>query len=138
MILYDVESFMRHCSRKGLAVKTLNSYEQTLRLFVMWAEEQGVTETEKVRHDHVAQYVDYILNRGKYTVCIKEESWGKNHPEKRPDYGRRVSPTTVNNYLRNMNAFFNWCTVTEQAYLDVNQDNLAEMYRKHSPLSKII
>ena len=29
-------------------------------------------------------------------------------------------------------------TVTEQAYLDVNQDDLAEMYRKHSPLSKII
>ena len=29
-------------------------------------------------------------------------------------------------------------TVTEQAYLDVNQDDLAKMYRKHSPLSKII
>ena len=29
-------------------------------------------------------------------------------------------------------------TVTEQAYLDVNQDDLAEMYCKHSPLSKII
>ena len=29
-------------------------------------------------------------------------------------------------------------TVTEQAYLDVNQEDLAEMYRKHSPLSKII
>ena len=29
-------------------------------------------------------------------------------------------------------------TVTEQAYLDVNQEDLAEMYRKHSPLSKIL
>ena len=109
MILYDVESFMRHCSRKELSVKTLSSYEQTLRLFMMWLDEQGVEQTENIRHDHVAQYVDYILSRGKYTVCIKEESWGKNHPEKRPDYGRRVSSTTVNNYLRNMNAFFNWC-----------------------------
>ena len=29
-------------------------------------------------------------------------------------------------------------TVTEQAYLDITQNDLAEMYRKHSPLSKII
>lgn len=28
-------------------------------------------------------------------------------------------------------------TVTEQAYLDITQDDLAEMYRKHSPLKGI-
>ena len=33
MYLYDVETFMCACDRKGLAAKTMKSYEQTLRLF---------------------------------------------------------------------------------------------------------
>lgn len=33
MYLYDVETFMCACERKGLAAKTMGSYEQTLRLF---------------------------------------------------------------------------------------------------------
>ena len=33
MVQYDVEAFMAACERKGLAAKTMGSYEQTLRLF---------------------------------------------------------------------------------------------------------
>lgn len=33
MVQYDVEDFMAACERKGLAAKTMGSYEQTLRLF---------------------------------------------------------------------------------------------------------
>lgn len=33
MVQYDVEAFMAACERKGLAEKTMGSYEQTLRLF---------------------------------------------------------------------------------------------------------
>ncbi len=33
MVQYDVEPFMAACERKGLAAKTMGSYEQTLRLF---------------------------------------------------------------------------------------------------------
>ena len=33
MVQYDIEAFMAACERKGLAAKTMGSYEQTLRLF---------------------------------------------------------------------------------------------------------
>lgn len=59
MLARDIEMFIENCGLKGLSTKTINSYEQTLRLFM--------------------QYM-----------------------------------------------------------VDITQNDLAEMYRKHSPLSKII
>ena len=38
MVQYDVEAFMAACERKGLAAKTMGSYEQTLRLFGQFTE----------------------------------------------------------------------------------------------------
>lgn len=36
------------------------------------------------------------------------KSTNKNHPKNRSDYNEKVSPYTVNNYLRNIKAFLNW------------------------------
>lgn len=50
MFARDVEMFIEHCKNKGLATKTIGSYEQTLRLLMLWLDEQGITQTEKITH----------------------------------------------------------------------------------------
>lgn len=50
MFARDVEMFIEHCENKGLATKTIGSYEQTLRLLMLWLDEQGITQTEKITH----------------------------------------------------------------------------------------
>ena len=46
MFVRDVEMFIEHCENKGLATKTIGSYEQTLRLLMLWLDEQGITQTK--------------------------------------------------------------------------------------------
>ena len=52
MLIRDVEMFIEHCENKGLATKTIGSYEQTLRLLMLYLDEQGITQTEKITHGH--------------------------------------------------------------------------------------
>lgn len=109
MLAYDIEDFLQYCKGKGLAVKTLSSYEQTLRLMMLYMEsENGITLTERITPGHIAAYITYIKERGKYTVTAVRAPANHNYPDRRRDYGKAVSPITINNYLRNMNAFFNW------------------------------
>lgn len=107
MFARDVEMFIEHCENKGLATKTIGSYEQTLRLLMLWLDEQGITQTEKITHVVIQDYVKQIKERGKYTVTSNPNSG--NYQERRIDFGKKVSDVTINNYLRNMSAFFNWC-----------------------------
>ena len=107
MLARDVEMFIEHCENKGLATKTIGSYEQTLRLLMLWLDEQGIVQTEKITHVVIQDYVKQIKERGKYTVTSNPNSG--NYQERRIDFGKKVSDVTINNYLRNMSAFFNWC-----------------------------
>ena len=91
MYQYDVEAFMGACDRKGLAAKTMKSYEQTLRLFGLFLAERGITQTEEIRHPHIEAYIDTVRERGKYTVCAVQEPASPNYPERRRDYGKKVS-----------------------------------------------
>ena len=50
MLIRDVEMFIEHCENKGLATKTIGSYEQTLRLLMLYLDEQSITQTEKITH----------------------------------------------------------------------------------------
>ena len=47
MFARDVEMFIEYCENKGLATKTIGSYEETLRLLMLWLDEQGIAQTEK-------------------------------------------------------------------------------------------
>lgn len=107
MLIRDVEMFIEHCENKGLATKTIGSYEQTLRLLMLYLDEQGITQTEKITHTVIQNYVKQIKERGKYTVTSNPNSG--NYQERRLDFGKKVSDVTINNYLRNMSAFFGWC-----------------------------
>lgn len=61
MFARDVEMFIEHCENKGLATKTIGSYEQTLRLLMLWLDEQGITQTEKITHMHIIHRSKEVL-----------------------------------------------------------------------------
>lgn len=111
MLARDIEMFIEHCGLKGLSTKTINSYEQTLRLFMQYIDEQGILLTEKITHLAIQGYIKSIKERGKYTVTTNPNSG--NYPDRRVDFGKRVSDVTINNYLRNLRVFFNWCVEEE-------------------------
>ena len=99
--------FLDACEMKGLSTKTIGSYEQTLRLFMQHLDKNGIADTEDVTHLVIQGYIKEIRTRGKYAITANSEN--RNYPENRTDYGSAVSDVTINNYLRNMKVFFNWC-----------------------------
>lgn len=60
MLARDIEMFIEHCGLKGLSTKTINSYEQTLRLFMQYMDEQGILLTEKITHLAIQGYIKSI------------------------------------------------------------------------------
>lgn len=115
MLARDIEMFIEHCGLKGLSTKTINSYEQTLRLFMQYMDEQGILLTEKITHLAIQGYIKSIKERGKYTVTTNPNSG--NYPDRRVDFGKRVSDVTINNYLRNLRVFFNAETFDPNTYV---------------------
>ena len=57
MLERDVELFIEHYELKGLSQKTIGGYEQTMRLFIKFSNEQGIVQTEKVTHMMVQNYI---------------------------------------------------------------------------------
>lgn len=49
--------FLEACELKGLSMKTIGSYKQTMRLFIRFSNEQGIVQTEKVTHMMVQNYI---------------------------------------------------------------------------------
>lgn len=104
-----MEDFLSYCHSKGLSQKTIFSYDQTLKLFCKYLEEEcGIKDASLVKEQHIRDYILYLQERGKYTVVVKEESKRFNNPQGRPDVNKPVSKTTINNYIRNIKVFFNY------------------------------
>ena len=104
-----IDEYLYFCQSRRLRPKTLASYEQTLRLFERWIREQeGLELVEDVRQQTIRHYICDLQVRGKYSFCISEDRRETNCPERRRDYRNPVSVTTINNYIRNLNAFFTW------------------------------
>lgn len=57
MLERDVELFIERCELKGLSKKTIGSYEQTMRLFIRFSNEQRIVQTEKVTYMMVQNYI---------------------------------------------------------------------------------
>lgn len=109
-MLNTINNYILSCVERGLSKKTYGSYEQTLMLFRRYLmEEFEIDKIKNVKNKHVRSYISSVRERGKYTVVSNDESAKFNCPQNRPDYGKRVSDVTINNYIRNLNAFFNWC-----------------------------
>ena len=106
---FYLEDFLLHCESKNLSKRTISSYEQTIKLFLIYLkEEHKVEDPDRVKAAHIRQYVKYVQERGKYTVVGNEKSRGINYPENRTDFKKTVSNVTINNYIRNIKVFFNY------------------------------
>lgn len=122
---YYIDEYMYNCRSRKLRPKTMQSYEQTLRLFERWCiDEEGITEPSEVREATIRKYICSLEERGKYTFYSNEESKKTNTPDRRRDYKSDISITTVNNYVRNLKAFFNWFSY------EVNKPNPMQKIRQ--------
>ncbi|MBR3991415.1 MAG: tyrosine-type recombinase/integrase [Clostridia bacterium] len=109
---WQISEYMIFCHSQQLRKKTMNSYEQTLRLFERWCVEQMDIETvDKVSEGIIRRYINDLQERGKYTFCCDDKSITKNYPNRRRDFRNPISVCTINNYIRNLRAFFNWLDV---------------------------
>lgn len=103
--LIEIDRYMLDCSAKGLSAKTLKSYEQTLKLFARYLEDNfDIKNVKDVSVEHVRAYIRSIEERGKFQVSSNDKP--NNYPERRSDYGKPVSKTTIANYVRNIKAFY--------------------------------
>lgn len=108
-IEYQLDDFMFYCKQKDLRPKTLSSYESTLRLFLRYLEDNfNVNNAKEVTKEMIKDYIQFNLERGKYTFVIDENSRMWNNPQNRNDFGKKISKTTINNYIRNIKVFFNY------------------------------
>lgn len=105
----QLDSFMLYCDSKQLSPKTLRSYQQSLTLFINYLKQElNIDNAAKVKSSHIRHYIQYLRERGKYTVTATEKSLNINHPDRRNDYKKQISDTTISNYTRNIKVFFNF------------------------------
>lgn len=132
---YVIEDYSLFCTSKNLSSKTIKSYERTLRLFAKYLEEQlDIKNFENVETRDIRHYINYLQERGKYTIAITNESI--NCPENRNDFGGELSPYTINNYLRNIKVFFNF--MVEEKYISENPANRVKHLRQEDKIKEAI
>lgn len=116
---FYLEDFMEYCSLKGLSRKTLSSYESTLQLFLKYLKEEYiVSKIQDITYENVDFYLKFTKKRGKYSYVSDDRTVKLNYPDMRKDFGEIVSDATINNYIRNIKVFFNYCI--ERKYIKVN------------------
>lgn len=106
---YWIDEYMIFCRSNQLREKTLTSYEQTLRLFERWSiEAMKIDDVGKITEAVIRRYINELQERGKYTFYADDSTMTTNYPDRRRDFRNPVSICTINNYIRNLRAFFNW------------------------------
>ena len=101
------DEFMLYCRSTQLREKSMASYEQVLRLFECWClEEANITEPGQVLDTTVRHYICNLQECGKYTIYAVENCCITYNPARRRDFSQAVSTTTIDNYIRNLKAFF--------------------------------
>lgn len=106
---FYIEDFMEYCKLKGLSRKTMKSYESSLLLFSKYIEEEfQLSRVEEIKSKHVNEYIKFTKERGKYSYVSDDKTVLINNPSMRKDFGKSVSPATINNYIRNLKVFFTW------------------------------
>lgn len=97
MLQYRVDEFMVNCRNKAHLPKTMGSYEQALRLFERFMQEQyDIYQEKDAISAHITDYVNYLQRRGKHTAVADERSRRANYPQNRRDTGDAISATAIN------------------------------------------
>ena len=67
--------YMDDCHSRQLRPKTMQSYEQALKLFATWLEETlQINQVEQVKDMHLRSYINDLQKRGKYTFCADRQA----------------------------------------------------------------
>ncbi len=67
--------YMDDCHSRQLRPKTMQSYEQALKLFATWLEETlQINQVEQVKDMHIRSYINDLQKRGKYTFCADRQA----------------------------------------------------------------
>ncbi|MGE7692726.1 tyrosine-type recombinase/integrase [Lysinibacillus sp. NPDC094177] len=109
MTVFDIEidCFMLDCVAKGLAEKTMKSYEQTLKLYAKWmSDEFEIDSPTNVKAEHLRSYMRSLTERGKYEMTVNDKA--NNNPKAREDFGKKISNSTISNFIRNFKVFFSY------------------------------
>lgn len=103
-----IQNYLDYCNYRNLSIKTVKSYYQTLSLFARYLEEEkSIIDIRKVNKEVVEEYITFTKERGKYSF-VADDSHLKANIDKRSDIGDEISVSTLNNYLRNIKAFFSY------------------------------
>lgn len=104
-----INDYMMFCVNKELSKKTLKSYESCLKLFAKYLEdEKNIFTPIVLKTNDIKEYLEFTKNKGKYSYVADIQSTNSNNPTARGDFGKQVSMWTVNNYLRNIKAFYSY------------------------------
>lgn len=126
-----IADYLQFCSYKNLATKTLKSYSQTLYLFATWLEEEKqITTVNQLDKQVVEEYITSTKERGKYTYVTSEEGAIKAGLYNRPDNGKEISISTLNNYLRNIKAFASYLDDEEILINNIHKCKFLKQKRK--------
>lgn len=69
-----IAEYLVYCHAKQLRKKTMNSYEQTLRLFQRWCfDELEITTVDAVSESVIRHYIIAIQERGKYSFTAARD-----------------------------------------------------------------
>ncbi len=104
-----IVDYLEFCSLRNLSIKTIKSYSQTLLLFSKYLEEEKqISDIRKVDKNAVEEYLSFTKERGKYSYSSSDEGIIKANLDKRTDIGKPITDATLNNYLRNIKAFYTY------------------------------
>lgn len=107
---YVIDEYLINCNLKNLSSKTIKSYDQSLKLFAKYLEENfRITNIKQLKKEHIEDYINFSKDKGKYSFITDINKAKINNPQNRGDFEEKISATTVNNYLRNIKAFLSWC-----------------------------
>jgi site-specific recombinase XerD len=96
-----IEGYIIDCRTRGRSGRTIELYEQRLRVFVRWVEEEeGVQQLNQIEVTHLRSFV----------LSMQTETMGRSAAN-RGDGGKpiKVSPLTVKGYVQVIKSFFSWC-----------------------------
>ncbi|MCI8760759.1 MAG: site-specific integrase [Clostridia bacterium] len=64
----EVDDFFSYCDYKGLATKTIRSYDQTLKLFLQYLKDEcNIKNSNQVMESHIKNYIANVNNFKNYT-----------------------------------------------------------------------
>ena len=93
---YWIDEYMIFCRSNQLREKTLNSYEQALRLFERWSREaMQIDDVGKITEAVIRRYINDLQERGKYTFYADESKEETNCPNRRRDFRKPIILRTM-------------------------------------------